>query len=137
MNPFDSCVFSLSSVFSRNSFVMSVANSCFDVFLTMRRLNAVCARPPPPPPIIFFRVSLATLWYSFIPLRGKKFCLAQELITNDTIHASSPRLAALTIRPLCGFQNLKKCHQFLSCPTHSIWASNPSNLGLVLFVLLS
>lgn len=48
MNPFDSCVFSLSSVFSRNSFVMSVANSCFDVFLTMRHLNAVCARPPPP-----------------------------------------------------------------------------------------
>ena len=135
MNPFDSCVFSLSSVFSRNSFVMSVANSCFDVFLTMRRLNAVCARPPPP--IIFFRVSLTTLWYSFTPLRGKKFCLAQELITNDTIHASSPRLAALIIRPLCGFQNLKKCHQFLSCPTHSIWASNPSNSGLVLFVLLS
>ena len=25
--------------------MMSVANSCFDVFLTM---NAVCARPPPP-----------------------------------------------------------------------------------------
>ena len=27
--------------------MMSVANSCFDVFLTMRRLNAVCAGPPP------------------------------------------------------------------------------------------
>ena len=133
MNPFDSCIFFVFSLFPEQ-FLMSVANSCFDVFLTMRRLNAVCARPPPNK---FFRVSLTTLWYSFTPLRGKKFCLAQELITNDTIHASSPRLAALTIRPLCGFQNLKKCHQFLSCPTHSIWASNPSNLGLVLFVLLS
>ena len=28
--------------------MMSVAKSCFDVFLTMRRLNAVWARPPPP-----------------------------------------------------------------------------------------
>lgn len=28
--------------------MMSVTYSCFDVFLTMRRLNAVCARPPPP-----------------------------------------------------------------------------------------
>ena len=137
MNPFDSCVFSLSSVFSRNSFVMSVANSCFDVFLTMRRLNALCAGPPPPPHNNISSGVPDNLVVLIYTLRGKKFCLAQELITNDTIHASSPRLAALIIRPLCGFQNLKKCHQFLSCPTHSIWASNPSNSGLVLFVLLS